>query len=112
MRRLAVYFAFLLIVTGCYPGANEGGHLSRSQVLNLNPDADLIELEDGDVYTQGAEWVKEKGYQKGEKLGEVKKGMATKAPVGADIYKTKENSPVIIVEYNGLSKMYLLAMGE
>ena len=112
MKRFTMCFSLLLIVAGCYPGANEGGLLSRSQVLKLNPDADLIELEEGAVYTHGAAWVKEKGYQKGERLGEVKKGMATKAPVGADIYTTEENSPVIIVEYNGLSKMYLIAMGE
>ncbi|MGP4074681.1 hypothetical protein [Halobacillus sp. K22] len=104
--------AFLIIIAGCSPGANEGGLLSKSQVLKLNPDADLIELEDGTVYTRGVEWVKDKGYQKGEKLGEVEKGMATDAPVGAEIYTTEEKSPVIIVEYKGLSKMYLIAMGE
>ncbi|MGP4069984.1 hypothetical protein [Halobacillus sp. B29] len=112
MKCFTVCFALLFIVAGCYPGANEGGLLSRSQVLKLNPDADLIELENNEVYTHGAEWVKEKGYQKGERLGKVKKGMATKSPVGADIYTTEEKSPVIIVEYNGLSKMYVIAMGE
>ncbi|MCA1010543.1 hypothetical protein [Halobacillus halophilus] len=112
MKHFTYCFILLLIVAGCYPGANEGGLLSRSQVLKLNPDADLIELEDGEVYTHGAEWVKEKGYQKGKRLGEVRKGMATKAPMGADIFATEEKSPVIIVEYNGLSKKYVIATGE
>ena len=82
-----------------YPGANEGGVLSRSLVLKMNPDADLIELEDGAVYEHGIDWIEEKEYEKGEKIGEVKKGMATEAPIGAEIYKTKEKSPVLILEY-------------
>ncbi len=108
-----VSFAFfILIVSGCSPGADEGGLLSRSQVLEMNPDADLIELEDGSVYKHGVIWIEEKEYEKGEKIGEVKEGMATEAPVGAVIYQTKDESPVLILEYDGISKRYLLQMGE
>ena len=78
----------------------------------MNPHADLIELEDGSVYVHGVDWIEEKDYHKGEKIGEVKKGMATKAPIGAEIYQTKEKSPVLIVQHNGSSKSYLVAMGE
>lgn len=111
-----VSFTFLIfIVSGCHPGAGEGGLLSRSQVLKMNPDSDLVELKDGAVYEyqNGADWIEEKDYEKGEKIGEVKKGMSTKAPIGTEIYKTKEKSPVLILEYNsGISKKYLRQLGE
>ena len=102
----------IFLVSGCSPGAGEGGELSKSQVLNKNPDADLIELENGTVYKHGVDWIEERSYQKGKLIGEVEKGMTTKAPLGAMIYRTKEDSPVLIVEYNGNSKRYLLQSGE
>ena len=60
-------------------------------MLKMNPDADLIELQDGKVYEHGVDWIEEKDYEKGEKIGEVKEGMATEVPIGTEIYKTKEN---------------------
>ncbi|MCP3030473.1 hypothetical protein LF817_03885 [Halobacillus sp. A1] len=64
------------------------------------------------MYEDGVDWIDEKEYEKGERIGEIKKGMATETPIGAEIYKTKEKSPVLILEYNGISKRYLIQTGE
>ncbi|MFD2630001.1 hypothetical protein [Oceanobacillus kapialis] len=98
-----------LIITGC---ANYGGQLTRNQVLQLDPEADLIELEDDSIYKHGVEWIEEKDLTKGEKIGVIKKGMATKLPVGAIIYEVNESYPILMVEYEGETKRYLLAQGE
>ncbi|MCA0984215.1 hypothetical protein LCL89_09180 [Halobacillus yeomjeoni] len=107
---ILTFLSFLL--SGCYPGAGEGGALSSERVLKGNSNADIIELEDGKVYKHGVDWIEERNYQKGKKIGEVQKGMATKASVGAGIFRTKEKSPILIVEHNGKAKRYLLQTGE
>ncbi|MFC0522133.1 hypothetical protein ACFFGV_00830 [Pontibacillus salicampi] len=94
------------------PGEQFGGKLNREQVLRLNPDADLIELKDGTVYVHGADWIEKEKLTKEAKIGTIAKGMATKVPNGAPIYQTKEKKPILIVDYKGKTKRYLLAMGE
>lgn len=99
----------ILLITACSTDYEE---VSRKVILKNSPDADLIELEDGTIYTHGIDWVEEREFTKGEKLGVVKEGMATKLPNGAIIYNVKESYPVIIVEYEDNRKKYLMNQGE
>ncbi|MGP4060279.1 hypothetical protein [Halobacillus sp. H74] len=112
MKRALFFFLMILIFTACHPGQGEGGLLSKKQVLTINPDADYIEMKDGAVYTHGVDWIEKKDYIKGERVGIVEEGMANHLPVGAELYTTKEPSGVLIAEYSGNTKRYLVAMGE
>jgi hypothetical protein len=106
------FFIILLLLTACYPGQGEGGSLNKKQVLNLNPDADYVELEDGTVYTHGVDWVEEKNVTKGERIGKVKEGMANVLPEGTDLFLAEELEVILIAEYDGKTIYYLQAMGE
>ncbi|WP_327608986.1 hypothetical protein [Virgibacillus tibetensis] len=108
---ITVVLITILILMGCNDHGY-GGLLNRSQVEKLYDDADLIELEDGTVYINGPEWIEEQKLTKGDKIGIVEEGMATKLPEGAIIYESKESQPILIVEYQGETKRYLLASGE
>ncbi|MGR9049681.1 hypothetical protein ACQ4XT_13730 [Halobacillus faecis] len=102
----------VFLLSACSPGAGEGGRLSLEQVLRMNPDADYVALENGDVYTHGAEWVNEKNLTKGERIAEVEKGMASDLPAGTVLYESKEIPAIVIAVYDGKTKRYHLAMGE
>ncbi|RCW73069.1 hypothetical protein [Saliterribacillus persicus] len=106
-------FLFSSILIGCVtsPGQNEGGVLNKEQVLKLNPDADLFEF-NGKVYSTGVNWIEEKELTKGEQVGEISEGMANKLPLGAKIFETNESGVILIVEYDGRQKRYLLQSGE
>ncbi|QKY69383.1 hypothetical protein [Lentibacillus sp. CBA3610] len=101
------------ILIGCadIPGQNEGGTLSKKQVLKLDPDADFFEY-DNKVYKTGVDWIEDEELTKGEKIGEISEGMANKLPVGASIFVLKERKDILIVEYDGKEKRYLLQAGE
>ncbi|ADU29212.1 hypothetical protein [Evansella cellulosilytica] len=101
------------ILIGCTtsPGQNKAGFLSKEQVLKLNPDADIVEFEDR-VYQAGIDWVEEEALSKGEQLGEIREGMANKLPAGAIIIAPNERRDILIVEYDGKEKRYLLQVGE
>lgn len=100
----------ILFCVGCSSEYN--GALSKEEVLEMNPNADIIVLEDDRVYKHGVDWIEEREFTKGEKIGTVNEGMATKTPVGATIYETNEPGGVLIVEYEETSKRYLLQLGE
>ncbi|SDM68126.1 hypothetical protein [Sediminibacillus halophilus] len=101
----------ILISCSSSPGKNEGGTLSKNQVLKLNPDADLFVL-DGKVYSTGIRWVEEEELTKGEQIGKISEGMASKLPIGAKIFAPEERRDILIVEYDGKEKRYLLQVGE
>ncbi|WP_099158831.1 hypothetical protein [Virgibacillus ndiopensis] len=116
MRFFTTILVLLLIssvLIGCsaIPGKNEGGTLSKKQVLELNPDADLFEL-DGKVYKTGVDWIEEEELTKGEQIGEISNGMANKLPIGAKVFAPEERRDILIVEYDGKEKRYLLQVGE
>ena len=98
---------------GCVgrPGLNEGGVLSKEQVLKQNPDADIFEF-DGKVYKTGVDWIEKEELIKDDQIGEISEGMANKLPVGAKIFSTKERRDILLVEYDGNEKRYLLQVGE
>ncbi|MGE7840508.1 hypothetical protein ACQKNX_06920 [Lysinibacillus sp. NPDC093712] len=102
---------FILISCLGSPGQNEWGVLSKEQVLKLNPDADIFEF-DGRVYKTGINWIEEEELIKDEQIGEISEGMANKLPVGAKIFSSKERRDILIVEYDGKEKRYLLQVGE
>ncbi|WP_236687166.1 hypothetical protein [Ornithinibacillus californiensis] len=107
----ALLILIILFVGGCSPGHGEGGALSKKQVLKLYPDADLFEF-DGYVYKTGVDWIEDEELTKDEQIGVISEGMANKLPVGSKIFSVKEKKPILIVEYNGLEKRYLIQLGE
>lgn len=111
-RFFARVLGAIVLLSACSPGAGEGGLLTLRQVLIMNPDADYVELENGDVYTHGTDWVNEENLTKGEKIAEVEKGMASDLPVGTILYESKEIPAILMAEYDGKTKRYHLAMGE
>lgn len=110
-RIIILFILVVLIVGGCSPGQGEGGSLNKEQVLKLNPDANLFEFE-GNVYKTGVDWIEDEELTKDEQIGEISEGMANELPVGSKIFAIKEEKPILIVEYNGLEKRYLLQLGE
>lgn len=116
MRLFTIALIMLFIPTiliGCTgsPGQNEGGRLTKEQVLKLNPDADIFEF-NGKVYKTGVDWIEEEELTKDEQIGEISEQMANKLPVGAKIFASKERNEILIVEYDGKEKRYLLQVGE
>ncbi|MYL47738.1 hypothetical protein GLV94_19040 [Virgibacillus halodenitrificans] len=116
MRLISVTLMLLfipLILTACTgsPGQNEGGYLSKKQVLKLSPDADIFEYK-GKVYKSGVGWIEEKELTKGEQIGKISEEMANKLPTGAKVFAPKERKDILIVEDNGKEKRYLLQVGE
>ncbi|WP_237417504.1 hypothetical protein [Halobacillus litoralis] len=113
MKRILVTgMVVIVLLSSCSPGTGEGGQLDRRQVLSMNPDADFVELENGNVYTHGAEWISEKKLTKGEEIAIVEEGMASDLPPGTILYESKEIPAILIAEYGGITKRYHLAMGE
>ncbi len=113
---LVILFIFSLtdnfpLSTSHSPGEGMGGTLNKEQVLKENPDADLFEFK-GSVYKTGVDWIEEKDLTKGEQIGVISEGMATKLPKGAQIYAPKERRDILIVSYDGKEKRYLLMLGE
>ncbi|ARJ37840.1 hypothetical protein SporoP8_02410 [Sporosarcina ureae] len=116
MKRIAVIL-LMLILSGAFaacassPGEQEGGYLTKKQVLKQDPTADLLEY-DGKVYKTNIDWTEFEKLTKGDKLGEVSEGMAKHVPDGAEIYVTNERDDVLIVDYMQVEKRYLLQIGE
>ncbi|PIC85862.1 hypothetical protein CSV72_11655 [Sporosarcina sp. P20a] len=110
---IVILLCVTIILIGCNvsPGQNLGGMLSEKQVLELNPDADIFEF-DGSVYKTDVDWIEEEELSKVEQIGEISEGMANKLPVGAKIFSLKERRDILIVEYDGKEKRYLLQVGE
>lgn len=102
-----------LILASCQtsPGKNYEGVLSKKQVLKLDPDADIFEFEDA-VYKTGVSWIEEEELTKEKRIGEITEGMANKLPSRAKIYAPKERKDILIVEYDGKERRYLLQLGE
>ncbi len=113
LSTVLIIFLIPFILIGCSggPGQNEWGVLSKEQVLKLNPDADIFEF-DGRVYKTGIDWIEEEELIKDEEIGEISERMANKLPVGAKIFSSKESRDILIVEYDGKEKRYLLQVGE
>lgn len=110
---IIILFFIPLILIGCSgsPGQNYGGTLSKKQVLKLDPDADIFEFEDH-VYKAGVDWIEEEELTKGKQIGEIKDGMANILPIRTKIFAPKERLDILIVEYSGREKRYLLQIGE
>ena len=103
----------LIILTSCgvKPGEHLGGVLTKEQVLELDPDADIFELKDR-VYKVNKDWVEKEQLTKEKQVGEILDGMATKLPIGAKIFSVKERNDILIVEYDDIELRYLVQIGE
>ncbi|MGD7044590.1 hypothetical protein [Jeotgalibacillus proteolyticus] len=108
---ILLFIPTILIGCGSSPGQGEGGYLSKEQVLKLYPYADIFEY-NGQVYKTGVDWIEDENLIKEEQIGEISEGMANKLPVGAKIFAPKERRDILIVEYNGEEKRYLVQLGE
>jgi hypothetical protein len=112
-------------LSGCTKAGNETeqtvtfAHPDAEETLRLDKDADIFQWEDL-IYKTEIDWVSELKLTKKEQLGEIdalftngspksfKNGMANKLPIGAKIYSTKERGDILIAEYNGEEKYYLV----
>lgn len=110
---ILLFFLVPLLLYGCTktPGEHEGGKLKKEQVLKLDPDADIFEL-NNKVYKTNIDWIENEKLTKDKELGKIEEGMATKLPIGAKIFTTKEMKNVLIIEYDQTEKKYLLQIGE
>ncbi|WP_102029046.1 hypothetical protein [Salirhabdus sp. Marseille-P4669] len=99
-----------LILTDEITSTKYAGALSVEEIVELNPNADYFEL-DGGVYIR-VEWADKKSLTLGDKVGEIKSGMANKLPDGTIIYSAAERSDILIAIFNGKEKRYIPAMGE
>lgn len=108
---LLLILSSVLAACTASPGKQEGGYLTKKQVLKQDPQADLLEY-DGQVFKANIDWTEFEKLTKGEKLGEVTGNMATHIPEGAEIFASNERGDVLIVDYMQVEKSYLLQMGE
>ncbi|MDF0728980.1 hypothetical protein PY093_20415 [Cytobacillus sp. S13-E01] len=126
MKTNKSWLLFLAIITivfsaGCYA---DGGKVTTKDVLKRNADADIIQYNNGNVYSNvtNLEWFQEEKskYSKVKYVGEIikqtkssfmfKDFYATKLPVGSKIYSTDEDvklSGILIVEHEGEDLYYM-----
>ncbi|MFS0861884.1 hypothetical protein [Fredinandcohnia sp. 179-A 10B2 NHS] len=109
MKRLVpVFVAIILFLSACYA---DGERVTVRSVLKTNPEADILQLDNGKVYSNMSklEWFQDmkKNFSKGEEIGEVKKQTtshfwfkdfyATKLPKGTKVYSTNSLGVVIVI---------------
>ena len=107
---LLIAFGFV-IFSGCSFQPTYQGYLTKDEVLEIDPNADAFEF-DGNFFKTGIDWIDEEELTKDEQIAVITKEMATVLPNGALVYSTKERGEILIVEYNGTEKRYLLVAGE
>lgn len=111
---LIIFTSFFIVIMlmGCTvsPGHNFDGALNKKQVLKINQDVDFFKFE-GKVY-KSLDGLEEIELTKGEQIGEISEGMANNIPNGAKIFIPKERRDILIVEYDGKEKRYLVQLGE
>lgn len=114
-RILVFIFIGLLALSGCnqtHQSVSETKPTSNPTVMDIladNPDADIFQLQ-GIIYknAKDIDWVQSEELSIGEKVGTIAKqykegmafedGMATKLPVGAEIYEPAEKvGPILLV---------------
>jgi hypothetical protein len=123
-----LFLVITIIIVGFTAGCSaDGGRVTVKEILKRNPDADIIQYDNGKVYSNvtNLEWFqKEKGkYSKERFVGEVikrttsrfmyKDYYATKLPVGSRIYSiAKENrfTGILIVEHEGEDLYYMVLL--
>lgn len=89
--------------------------IDAKEVLSLDKNADIFQW-NGKIYKSGINWVDKLKLTKKELVGEIsensqknfKDGVANKLIVGAKIYSPKERNDVLIVEFDGKTKYYLV----
>lgn len=124
MRFLALVMAGFFLLAGCdsTQGSTEvpsTGNMTASEVLAQRPDADLFQW-NGIVYMHAGDidWVQQRELTSRDKIGTIAKqyrdgiafedGMATKLPVGAELYEpSNRGGPILLVKANGEEIRYL-----
>ena len=89
--------------------------IDAKEVLNLDKNADIFQW-NGKIYKSGIDWVDKLKLTKKEWVGGIsgnsqksfKDRIANKLSVGAKIYSAKERNDVLIVEFDGKMKYYLV----
>jgi hypothetical protein len=111
MRIIILLLLIFAILVGCYNEPKYQGFLTKEEVLEMDPKADVFEL-DGKAYKANIDWINDEELTKDEQVGEITEGMATELPEGAKIYSTKERGDILIAEFDEIEKRYLLMLGE
>ncbi|QOR64866.1 hypothetical protein IM538_13510 [Cytobacillus suaedae] len=116
-----VSVVLFVFTTGCYA---DGGRVTAKDVLRQNSDADIIQYNNGNVYSNvtSLEWFQDEKskYTKEKFVGEIikqtnssflfKDFYSTKLPVGTKVYSTDEDvrlSYILIVEHDGEDLYYM-----
>lgn len=126
MKTNRSWLLFLAIITIVFSAGYyaDGGKVTTKDVLKRNADADIIQYNNGNVYSNvtNLEWFQEEKskYSKVKYVGEIikqtkssfmfKDFYATKLPVGSKIYSTDEDvklSGILIVEHEGEDLYYM-----
>lgn len=106
MRYFAVSLIILVLLSAC---SNSIGNPTASDILKNDADADILQWNDGLVYTNASDFevLQDKDIKKGEKIGEItrktrnrwffKDGAATKLPFGTKIYKTNDDDIYLLI---------------
>ncbi len=119
-----LFFLAVLSLTGHFPPQVGTDNPSAKDILDGNADADILQL-DGLVYSNvsNRDWISEREYTKGEKIGEIKKQTtntwwfwnlyASKLPAGTAVYTAngeeygKGDAPLnVMVKRNGEWEVY------
>ena len=124
MRNLVYLMVGLLLLTGCNQfkvtdDEQSTATVTASEILTNNPNADIFQLE-GTIYSNASniDWVQKQELSIGTKIGTITKqykdgltfedGMATKLPVGAEIFEpTEKNGLILIVKFDNKEIRYL-----
>ncbi|RPF55419.1 hypothetical protein [Aquisalibacillus elongatus] len=124
MKNRLLFFVIIILLVGCNDQSNNqpdleiSKNLDAEDILENNPDADILMVDDI-IYknAKNINWVQEKNYTLGEKIGVVEKVTdshsqfdnfsATKLPKGAEIYEPKEKGDIYIVVVDEKEIRYL-----
>lgn len=123
MRKLIIFIICLAILAGCNQSEQDKfekpiGNPTAEGILSSNPDADIFQW-NGIVYRNASdiEWVQSKELTTSELIGTISiqyedgitfsDGMATKLPVGSEIFNPQNRGGILLVKLNGVELRYL-----
>jgi len=128
MGKLISFILCLAILAGCnqYEGSSSGKSNEKyethnptaEEILSQNPDADIFQL-NGIIYSNASnvEWVQAEELTIGETIGTITKQytdgltfeeeIATKLPVGTEIFKPLKGGGILIAKLNDKEIRYL-----
>lgn len=122
MRKFIVIALLTFIETACVgntPKTDGVGNPTATEILSKNSEADIFQYNDL-IYSNASsiEWVKDKEYQKGKQISEIRKqstnsgkfnnGTASQLQKGTKVFQTiGEGLSILIIDKNGENLIYI-----